>query len=100
METSPQKKKKKKNDIANHLKQSKSYAYSEPGLLCSRSTLELHSSHNRFCHLADLSEFNWGMNTFEVWLGKAKMQYPIMKITKMDKFGVEDMWLGLLHIFG
>lgn len=28
------------------------------------------------------------------------MQYPIMKITKMDKFNVEDMWPGLLHIFG
>lgn len=73
METNPQKKEKKKNDTANHLKQSKSSAYSDPGLLCSKRTLELHSSHNRICHWADLSELNWGMNKFEVWLGKAKM---------------------------
>lgn len=36
----------------------------------------------------------WGMNR------EGKMQYPIRKITKMDKFNAEDMWLGLLHIFG
>lgn len=71
METSPPLKKKKRNDTANHLKQSKSYAYSDPGLLCSERTLVLHSNHNRICHLADLSELNWGMNQFEVWLGKA-----------------------------
>lgn len=58
METSPQKKKKKKNDTANHLKQSKSYAYSDPGLRRSERTLVLHSNHNRIRHLADLSEFN------------------------------------------
>lgn len=47
METSPQKKKKKKNDTANHLKQSKSYAYSDPDLFalrvhrcCSQTTTE------------------------------------------------------------
>lgn len=71
METSPQKKEKKKNDTANHLKQSKSYADSDPGLLCSERTLVLCSNHNRICHLADLSELNWGMNQIEVWIGKA-----------------------------
>lgn len=69
METSPQKK--KENDTANHLKQSKSYAYSDPGLLCSERTLVLHSNHNKICHLTDLSELKWGMNQFEVWIGKA-----------------------------
>lgn len=69
METSPRKK--KENDTANHLKQSKSRAYSDPGPLCSERTRALHSNHNRIRHLADLSELNWGMNQFEVWTGKA-----------------------------
>lgn len=69
METSPQKK--KENGTANHLKQSKSYADSDPGVLCSERTLVLHSNHDRIRHWADLSELNWGMNQFEVWTGKA-----------------------------
>lgn len=36
METSPQTRKKKKNDTANHLKQSKSSAYSDLGLFAAR----------------------------------------------------------------
>ena len=79
METSPQKKKKKKNDTANHLKQSKSYAYSDPGRLRSKRTLVLHSNHNGIRLLADLSELNWGMDQFEVWTGKAKFNTRLWK---------------------
>lgn len=100
METSPQEKKKKKNDTANHLKQSKSYAYSDPGLLCSARTLgtaftpQQNLSLSRPLWIQLRYESIWGMNR------EGKMQYPIMKITQMDKLNVEDLWLGLLHIFG
>lgn len=77
METSPQKRKKKETDTANHLKQSKSYAYSDPGL--SAPSLLLHPNHSRIHHLANLLGLNWGMNQFEVWTGKAKCNTRLWK---------------------
>lgn len=97
METSPQKKKKKKNDTANHLKQSKSYAYSDPGLRENTGTAFRPQQNPLLSWPLWIKlryESIWGMTR------EGKMQYPIMKITKMDRLNVEDMWLGLLHIFG
>lgn len=97
METSPQKKKKKKNDTANHRKQSKSYAYSDPGLRENTGTAFKPRQNPWLSWPLGIKlryESIWGMTR------EGKMQYPIMKITKMDKLNVEDMWLGLLHIFG
>lgn len=77
METSPQKRKKKKNGTANHLKQSKLYAYGDPCLLTLRVHWRIQTT-ARIHRLANLSELNWGIDQFEVRTGKAKMQYPIM----------------------
>lgn len=77
METSPQKRKKKKNDTANHLKQSKRYAYSDPLSAYSKSTL-MHWNHNQNPSLSQplwiklRYQSIWGMNR------EGRMQYPIM----------------------
>ncbi|EDL37150.1 mCG55961 [Mus musculus] len=57
METSPQKRKRKKNDTANHLKQSKLHACSDPCLLTSRVHCCIQTT-TRIQHLANLSELN------------------------------------------